>query len=96
MRDDPDATLNGLPADAPWWARWVVSNWRDAWRWISVQLAVILGAVPIAYENVALVREYVSASTLHHAIAVLALLQIVGRLKNQSPPACPPNQRIDP
>ena len=29
-----------LPADAPWWARWLVANVREAWKWASVQWPV--------------------------------------------------------
>jgi len=39
MGDQP--VINGtrstdLPPDAPWWARWLVANWNEAYKWASV------------------------------------------------------------
>lgn len=32
----PNRRATDLPDDAPWWARWLDANFRDAWRWASV------------------------------------------------------------
>lgn len=30
-----------LPADTPWWARILVADWRNCWKWLSVQLPLV-------------------------------------------------------
>lgn len=47
---DPEETLPGrrstdLPPDAPWWMRWFVANWTEGWKWLSVNVPVILAAL---------------------------------------------------
>ena len=32
----PQRRSTDLPADAPWWARWMVANINEAWRWGSM------------------------------------------------------------
>lgn len=36
-----DTQTSTLPADSPWWARWMVANWKECYKWLSVQLPVI-------------------------------------------------------
>lgn len=39
MSDDvglPQRRSTDLPPDAPWWARWLVANVAEAWKWASM------------------------------------------------------------
>lgn len=38
MSDDaiPQRRSTDLPPDAPWWARWMVANVNEAWKWGSM------------------------------------------------------------
>lgn len=56
MIDDADKTTTdfthkygSLPHDAPWWAKFLVANWRDSMRWWSLHWTVICGALAEAY-----------------------------------------------
>lgn len=45
---DPEETappVGNLPKDAPWWARWLVANVRDAWKWASVQFPALIAVL---------------------------------------------------
>ena len=64
----------------------IVTDWRTAWRWFSVQLLVVSAAVQgtmVAFPDE--LRDYLP-DRLMHAIA-LALLgaAVLGRLINQKP-----------
>lgn len=32
----PARRSTDIPADAPWWARWLDANAKEAWKWASV------------------------------------------------------------
>ena len=34
-----------LPPDAPWWARWIVANAREGWKFLSFNVPIISAAV---------------------------------------------------
>lgn len=68
----------------------IVENWRSAWKFISVQIAVIAAAVQGAVLAFPAVKDYLS-DTAVHAVGLLLLVSIVvGRLVQQPSPPCPP------
>ena len=75
-----------IPPDAPWWARLIIGEWRSAWKWLSVQVAFLIGA---GAELQALapdfLNQYASPQVQHHIMGALAVLVILGRIKNQEP-----------
>lgn len=75
--------MEELPKEAPWWMRWMVDEWRECWRWLSVQLALLVTAAPLLYDHVNLIQAHVSESLFHDIIAVLGFLIVIGRLKRQ-------------
>ena len=85
MTDEPHADPTDLPASAPWWAHWLQASWRSAWKWFTVQGVALRGAAPLLYEYVPTLQAYFSETFLHNTMGVLALLVIVGHLRNKVP-----------
>ena len=61
----------------------LVDNWRTAWRWLSVQIGVLLAASQEIYEQLQISREFIPPALFHHLMAGLAVLLILCRLKKQ-------------
>ena len=93
MSDDPEATDPGparrstdLPPDAPWWMRWIVANFREGWRWFSVQWPIICaGLIQLYtwYPNE--ISEFVPAKWMPHLASAAFILTAVLRFINQPP-----------
>lgn len=73
----------GLPPDAPWWARWIVANWKDAWKWFTTWVFAALAIVPQLQEHTELLTGLLTPSQFNKLVSVLALLGFVLRLVNQ-------------
>ncbi len=58
----------------------LVDNWKDAWKWMSVQLAAALALLDLAYEYLPAVQTYLPEGW----VKWLAMAIIVGRLLNQN------------
>jgi len=58
----------------------LVDNWKDAWKWMSVQLAAALALLDLAYEYLPAVQSYLPEGW----VKWVAVAIIVGRLLNQS------------
>lgn len=61
----------------------IISEWRKAWKMLSVHAAVICGIAPEIYENVGVVQDYLEPTVFHHIQAGLAVLVIAARLVKQ-------------
>lgn len=72
-----------LPADAPWWARWMVDNARECWRWLSTWMIAAAAAAPMLYENIGALQSAVSPSAYHYIQSALVALIFLGRIKKQ-------------
>ena len=79
----PEKLTSSLPADAPWWARWMVANWKDAWKWLSTWLIAIAAAAPMLYENLGPLKDAISPTVCHYAQSLLVVLIFLGRIKKQ-------------
>lgn len=68
----------------------LVANWERAWRWISVQVMVLAGALQGAWM---FVPDDLRASIPHGIVQgftiVLLALGVIGRLVDQTPKAKP-------
>jgi hypothetical protein len=60
----------------------LVPDWRDAWRFLSVQLAAAIALLAAAYDYLPVIRDYVPEGWVKWA----ALLVIAGRVLHQSVP----------
>lgn len=81
----PIAPALSLPADAPWWARWLVDNAAEWWRWWSTWFTTAAAAAPLVYDNVSQIQAVVSPTCFHWIESVLVILIFVGRMKRQTP-----------
>ena len=45
----PARRATDLPADAPWWAKWLEANVHEAWKWASVRWSALCFAVAEVY-----------------------------------------------
>lgn len=62
----------------------LVDNWKSAWKWLSVQLAIIASAGQLILASVPSLREWVSDDVQHIVGAVLILAIVGGRLIDQN------------
>jgi hypothetical protein len=60
----------------------LIPDWRDAWRFLSVQLAAAIALLAAAYDYLPVIRDYVPEGWVKWA----ALLIIAGRVLHQSVP----------
>lgn len=77
--------LAPLPEGSPWWARWLVDNWKSAYKWASTWFLALLAAVPLIQE--ALPSLQLEHRWDHALTTLLAILAIVARVTRQSAPS---------
>lgn len=74
-----------LPADAPWWAKWIIANAREGWKMFSVQWPVIIGVLIEIYQTFPdEVKAIVPGSWMPHLAAAAFLATAALRFVNQS------------
>jgi hypothetical protein len=81
----PARRSTDLPPDAPWWARWLVANADQAWKWASVWWPVSCAAVAEVYaqypaEITDFVRGLLPASWWPHVLSGAFLAGAVFRI----------------
>lgn len=63
----------------------LVPDWRQAWRWFSVQALAAIIAFPIVWSTLPPeVREHVPDTWLPWIMLLIAIGGLLGRLKDQS------------
>ncbi len=68
----------------------LVTNWKRAWRWISVQAMVLAGALQGAWMFVPDdLRASIPPGVVQGFTIVLLVLGVIGRLVDQTPKAKP-------
>ncbi len=65
----------------------LVENWKLAWKWLSVQLAIIAAAGQLIMASMPQLKEWLSDDTQHIIGAVIILCIVGGRLIDQNKPA---------
>lgn len=61
----------------------LVEDWRNAWKWLSVQMVGILAALQVAYELLPAAKGYVDPTLWRWLMVAGLVAVIVGRLKAQ-------------
>ncbi len=61
----------------------LVKEWKQAWRWLSVQLGAVIAVSHEIYEQVSAMKEYLPQPVFNHIMALLGVLVIIGRIKKQ-------------
>lgn len=64
----------------------LIPEWRDAWRFLSVQLAAAIALLATAYDYLPAIRDYLPEGSVKWA----ALLIIAARVMNQRLPGDTP------
>ena len=61
----------------------LVENWREAHKWLSVQIAAVIASAQALMVFVPSLHEQLPESWMHGIMAILAIALILGRVKNQ-------------
>ena len=62
---------------------WLVSDWKRAYRWFSVQAAAVLAGLQVAYELLPAAQSYIPAGPFRWLMIAGLAAVIIGRLKAQ-------------
>lgn len=60
---------------------WLIDDIRSAWRYLSVQMALILAGLATAWDYIPAVQQYLDPAWVKY----FALAMVVARILNQSP-----------
>lgn len=92
MADQPVAPIptparraTDLPPDAPWWARWLEANVKEAWKWASMRWSaacILLAEVYAAYpqETTNAVKSLIPQKYWAHVVALAFLANMILRV----------------
>jgi len=68
----------------------LIENWREAWKFLSVQLALILAVISTAYDYLPAVQQYLPAGWVKWmALAIIAVRIFQQRNVTAPAPAAP-------
>ena len=63
----------------------LIDEWRQAWKWLSVQLGAVIAVAPEIYEQSKdLLESNLSDKQFHHVMAVLGVLVILNTIKKKA------------
>lgn len=65
----------------------LVENWTAAWKWLSVQLAIIAATGQLIMASMPQVKEWISDDVQHYIGAGIIVCIVLGRLIDQNKPA---------
>ena len=61
----------------------LVDDWKQVWKWFSVQGLAALAVALILYDNFGIMQDYLPPNAFHVAMGVLGALSIIGRVVKQ-------------
>lgn len=64
-------------------SEWVSDEWKNAWKWLSVQLGAVAFMAPTLYENIDAIQDIVSPKAFHIIEAGLGILVMVNAVKKK-------------
>lgn len=64
----------------------LVENWRTAWKWVSVQVAILAGALQAAMLAFPTIKDWLSDEVAHAVGLILIVAIVAGRLVDQKKP----------
>lgn len=67
----------------------IVPDWRQAWKWFSIQLAVVGGAIQAAVLAFPELKDWLGDTITHLAGLVMLWGIVAARLVKQKEPPCP-------
>lgn len=67
-----------------WSQKWLASEWRGAWKWLSVQLGFITFLAPTLYENLDAIQDILPRKLFAIAQAGLGILVMANAVKKKA------------
>lgn len=87
----PECELTPLPADAPWWARWLRDNWQQIYREWSSWLISAAGALAALNELLPALSpslaEHLNPMVMNWLTAACAIAALIAKFVKQRRPA---------
>lgn len=65
----------------------LVDNWKSAWKWVSIQIAIVAAALQAAIITMPDLDKWLGDTVTHLVGLVLLLSIVLGRLIDQTKPA---------
>jgi len=65
----------------------LVDNWKSAWKWVSVQIAIVAAALQAAIIAIPNLDTWLGDKVTHSVGLVMLVSIVLGRLVDQSKPA---------
>lgn len=65
----------------------LVDNWRHAWKWVSIQIAIVAAALQAAILAIPDLDKWLGDAVTHWVGLVMLVSIVLGRLVDQSKPA---------
>ena len=65
----------------------LVDNWKSAWKWVSVQIAIVAAALQASIIAIPDLDKWLGDAVTHLVGLVLLVSIVLGRLVDQSKPA---------
>lgn len=62
----------------------LVDEWKEAWKWLTVQLGAVVAVAPEIYEQVRGMQSFISDSTFNHIMACLGVLVVLNTVKKKT------------
>ena len=59
-------------------------NWKSAWKWFQVQAGIIIAAAPTAFEQIAMLRGYISDAMMHNVMSGLGVLLVLNAIRKKA------------
>ena len=63
----------------------LVNGWKQAHKWLSVQIMALIAAAQGLLIFVPTLKDYIPQNVWHSVMSALAILAILGRIINQAP-----------
>ena len=63
---------------------WLVDDWKDAWKWLQVNLVAFIAVAPEAYSQVQAMQAFIAPDTFRHIMAALGVPGIVKAVRKKT------------
>lgn len=64
----------------------LIENWKDFWRFTSVQLAALLAVLDVAYEYLPVLQTYMPAYWIQFAAVLIVVARVIRQSNLRSTP----------
>ena len=62
----------------------LVDDWKQCWKWFSVQIGSVVAIAPVVYENADFLQDFLDPTGFHYLMGILGALALAGRMIKQS------------